>query len=133
MIPNGPSFTYVFDVVLTASQILPGTGKGTDTDSEFYLLGLDMTFTSVLFTLQFRYAGGNYFSSNPLQAASYQGLGPMPYTFAGEPRMFPPGSVISVDLVEGSGLSNTIQLGFIGIKVMRASKAVCQPEKMFAY
>lgn len=121
------SFTYNLDKILLGAQILP-TGIKTETDSDFLLLGLILnTFTSILFSIQLRDASGNYFSSSPVLAANYGAQGPLPYTFQGQPRVFPPGSLLSVDLVELSGVQNTIQLGFIGIKQFTTPAAVCGP------
>lgn len=121
------SFTYVYDVILSAGQRLEDAVK-TETDSDFLLLGLILNaYTSILFSLQFRDASGNYFSSKPVLAANYAAQGPLPYTFQGWPRLFPPGSQIRVDIVELSGAQNTIQLSFVGIKRFVTPQTVCGP------
>jgi hypothetical protein len=125
------SFTYNYDVTLAANQLLTCDGVRTDTDSDFLLLGLILNaFTSILFTVQFRDSGGNYFSSSPILAANINAQGPLPYTFMGKPRVFPPGSQITTDLQEQSGLQNIIQLGFVGIKRFVVPPPICGPEAM---
>lgn len=122
------AFTYNFDERLSASQNLH-SGLKTETDSDFLLLGLILNFqTSILYSIQLRDASGNYFSSSPVMAANYGAQGPLPYTFQGQPRVFPPGSLIGIDLVELSAALNVIQLGFVGIKRFYTPPAICGPQ-----
>jgi hypothetical protein len=121
------SFDYIYDADLSANERREDAVK-TETDSDFLLLGLILnSFTSILFSLQFRDASGNYFSSAPVLAANYAAKGPVPYTFQGQPRVFPPGSQIRIDIVELSGADNSVQLSFVGIKGFVTAPAFCGP------
>ena len=125
------SFDYPFDVVMQIADKLPNEGTRTDTDSDFILYGLSLNvFTSILFTLQFKDASGNYFSSAPIFAANYAGQGSQPYIFPGMPRIFPPGSQIGISLVNFSGAVNTIQGLFRGEKRMVKPQPICGPEAL---
>jgi hypothetical protein len=125
------AFDYPFNLVLAANDKLPNEGVRTDTDSDFLLLGLTLNvFTSILFTLQFRDASGNYFSSLPIFAANYAGQGSVPYQFPGRPRIFPPGSQIGIGVVELSGAPNTIQGLFRGEKRFVKPQPICGPDAL---
>ena len=120
------SFDYPFDIVLAANQKAPNEGIRTDTDSDFLLFSFTMNvFTSILFTLQFKDANGNYFSQQPIFASNYNGQGSAPYMFPGKPRIFPPGSQIGIGLVELSGFTNTIELTMRGIKRYVKPQPIC--------
>jgi hypothetical protein len=120
------SFDYPFDIVLTPNQNAPNEGKRTDTDSDFLLFGLTLNnFSSILFTIQFKDANGNYFSSAPIFASNYNGQGSAPYMFPGTPRIFPPGSQIGIGLLELSGFTNTIEMTFRGIKRFVKPQPIC--------
>jgi hypothetical protein len=125
------SYDYPFDFTMQIADKLPNEGVRTDTDSDFILLGLSLNVqTSILYTLQFKDASGNYFSSSPIFAANYQGQGSQPYIFPGMPRIFPPGSQIGVALVNFSGAINTIQGLFRGEKRMVKPQPICGPEAL---
>lgn len=125
------SFDYPFDIVLNANDNLTNEGIRTDTDSDFLLFGLSLNvFTSILFTLQFKDASGNYFSSAPVFAANYAGQGSAPYLFPGRPRVFPPGSQIGIGIKELSGAQNTIQLLMRGEKRFVKPQPICGPQAL---
>ncbi len=125
------SFDYPFDLVLTANESLTNEGIRTDTDSDFILLGLIInSFTSILFSLQFKDSSGNYFSSGPLLAANYAAQGPDPFVFPGRPRIFGPGSSLGINISELSGAQNTIQLVFVGEKRFVPPRPICGPDTL---
>lgn len=127
------TYTYVYDKVLSANQSLPADGIRTDQDSDFYLLGMLLepdACTSMLFSLQLKDASGNYFQSKPTLAENIRAQSPMGYTFQGDPRIFPPGSQLTVGPKELSGAENTIQILFIGLKRFVVPPPVCGPEPM---
>lgn len=125
------SFDYPFDIVLSGSESLTNEGIRTDTDSDFILLGLIInSFTSILFSLQFKDSSGNYFSSGPILAANYAAQGPDPYVFPGRPRIFGPGSSLGININELSGEENTIQLVFTGEKRFVPPRPICGPETL---
>jgi hypothetical protein len=125
------SFDYPFDIVLQSGDNLPNEGIRTDTDSDFLLFGLSLNvFTSILFTLQFKDASGNYFSSAPIFAANYIGQGSAPYIFPGRPRIFPPGSSIGIGINNLSGAQNTIQALLRGEKRFVKPQPICGPDAL---
>ncbi len=125
------SFDYPFDIVLQSGDNLPDEGIRTDTDSDFLLFGLSLNvFDSILFTLQFKDASGNYFSSAPIFAANYIGQGSAPYIFPGRPRIFPPGSSIGIGINNLSGAQNTIQALLRGEKRFVKPQPICGPEAL---
>jgi hypothetical protein len=125
------SFDYPFDIVMQSGDNLPNEGIRTDTDSDFLLFGLSLNvFTSILFTLQFKDASGNYFSSSPIFAANYIGQGSAPYLFVGRPRVFPPGSSLGIGIVNLSGAQNTVQLLLRGEKRFVKPKPICGPDAL---
>jgi hypothetical protein len=133
------AFDYPFDTVLQIGDNFPNEGIRTDTDSDFLLLGLSLNFfTSILFTLQFKDASGNYFSSAPIFAANYIGQGSAPYLFPGRlgargfdyGRIFPPGSSIGIGINNLSGAVNTIQLLMRGEKRFVKPQPICGPDAL---
>lgn len=125
------SFDYPFDIVMVSGANLTNEGIRTETDSDFLLLGLSVnTFTSILFSLHFKDANGNYFSSRPVMAANYAGQGAAPYIFPGLPRIFPPGSSLGIAIKNLSGAQNTIQLLFRGEKRFVIPKPICGPDAL---
>ena len=126
------SFEYPFDIVLDATDTpLANEAIRTDTDSDFLLFGLTMNaFTSILFTVQFRDSSGNYFSSEPMFAANYNGQGSAPYLFPGRPRIFPPGSQLGIAITNFSGATNTIQWVFRGEKRFVKPQPICGPDAL---
>jgi hypothetical protein len=126
------AFDYPFDIVLDATDTpLPNEAIRTDTDSDFLLYGLSInSFTSILFTLQFRDSSGNYFSSLPVFAGNYAGQGSAPYLFPGRPRIFPPGSQLGISIQNLSAATNTIQLLFRGDKRFVKPQPICAPDAL---
>ncbi len=125
------SFDYPFDIVLAANANQTNEGIRTETDSDFLLLGLTVnTFTSILFSLQFKDSNGNYFSSKAVLAANYASEGSAPYIFPGRPRIFPPGSSLGISIKELSGAQNTIQLLFRGMKRFVQPQPICGPDAL---
>jgi hypothetical protein len=125
------AFDYPFDIVLQSGDNFPNEGIRTDTDSDFLLFGLSLNvFDSILFTLQFKDASGNYFSSAPIFAANYIGQGSAPYIFPGRPRIFPPGSSIGIGINNLSGAQNTIQALLRGEKRFVKPQPICGPDAL---
>lgn len=125
------SFDYPFDIVLASGASLTNEGLRTETDSDFLLQGLSVnSYTSILFSLQFKDSNGNYFSSAPVMAANYAGQGSAPYIFPGLPRIFPPGSSLGIGITNFSGAQNTIQLLLRGQKRFVKPRPICGPDAL---
>ena len=107
------SFDYVFNVQLTGSQNLPDQIVPVYTYADFILRALIITVQTGLFSVRF-YDGQGYALSNTLiDSFNLVGTPSDPFIFFPE-IYYPAGGRIGIDILEGSGSSNNIQLVFRG-------------------
>lgn len=105
---------YVFNVSLTASQVLDGQVRSIDTDSDFLLRGFVFASTAN-FSVRFSDAQGFYLSDQKILSAALSGDGGRPWVFFPE-VVYPRGGAILIDLTERGAVPNTVQLVFRGVK-----------------
>lgn len=105
------------NVTLTASQEKLNQGTLTDGDGDFVLLGLAGTQTGA-YSIRFRLPSGRYWPTAYAKNANVIGTAQFPVPI--EPGLvYKAGEMISVDIKDESGAGNTVQLVFIGKKLLR--------------
>lgn len=106
-----------FDVTLTGNQNLPSQALNLDSDGDFVLKGICGSQTGN-YSIRFRLPNGRYFPSTYTRNGNIIGTAQFPVPI--EPHViFQAGSQIILDLIELTGSSNTIQLIFLGAKLLQ--------------
>lgn len=110
------AYTYVYNIALTASQVLLGQLVSLDRDADFLLLAIQLVDqTSVNFSVQFSDNQGQNFSNDFVSGGIFGA-----YPFAWVPgRIFAAGGKIGINIRDNSAAPNTIQLAFRGLKRYR--------------
>lgn len=109
-------YTYVYDVVLTANQVLPDQQVPLQTDAEFEWRVVIKASATGAFSFRFSDSQGFQLSSGYLNSSVLDSGGaanPFPIFPS---LLFPKGGRIGVDIADLSGAGNTIQLLFRGVK-----------------
>jgi len=106
------AFDYVYDVTLTASQILTDQ-KSIDPDADFVWEAVSIALNSGTFTLRLGDSRLYYLSDARIASAIYIANDPYPLM---PPLVIPAGGRITIDIADTSVASNTIQLLFRGAK-----------------
>lgn len=116
---NGPTdFTYVYDGTITASSSL-ADAITTMLDADFHWTALVInSYTSVAFSVRFGINGLYYLSSSAVLANNYLGDPSSPYPLMGQ-LIVPAGARITIDLLDLSGSTNTVQILARGTKTFR--------------
>lgn len=111
-----PYFVYVYDVALTANQAKSDQVQ-INADADFRLFGITLNFNTGAFTVRFNRSGLYFLSNAPLHSANLTSdmASPTPVL---PPLLFPAGSRIGLDLLDLSGAGNTIQIAFLGNKIL---------------
>lgn len=108
------SFTYVYNVILTASQNLPDQQVSIYTYADFLCCALIITVQSGAFSVRFTDGQGYYLSNTLINSFNLVGTPSDPFVF-NPPVLYPRGGRIGIDLLELSAATNTIQLAFVGL------------------
>ena len=106
------SFDYVYDVTLTANQVLTDS-KSIDTDSDFIWQAVSIGLNTGAFTLRLGDSRMYYLSDSRIASAIFTANDPYPLVPA---LIIPAGGRITIDIADTSGAGNTIQLIFRGTK-----------------
>lgn len=115
-------FTYVYDVVLTASQALQNQQVAIMTDSDFEWRAWLTASATGQFSVRFSDSQGYQLSNSLLLNNSFSnGIASSPSPVV-PGLIFPAGSRIGIDITDLSGSGNTIELWFRGVKRFRLSK-----------
>jgi hypothetical protein len=110
------SFTYTYDVVLSALQNLPNQAVAISNDADFAARAITLASSTGSFQFRLSDSQGYYLSNGYLQSAILLVAGAaLPFTMFPE-VIFPSGGKIGIDLIDTSNATNTIQLLFHGVK-----------------
>lgn len=117
--PNGfvdVDHSYVYQVTLTANQMLRDQQQPIDTDADFVLRAIQLTSNTGVFAVRFSDSQGYYLSNGLLRSAIFL-VSTVPVPFAVFPELvFPSGGRIGIDIQDLSAAPNTVELTFRGVK-----------------
>lgn len=120
--PNGwqdINFDNVYEVTLTANQMLRDQQLAVDTDADFAWRAVQVVANSGTFAVRFSDSQGYYLSNGMLLSATFF-QGALAILFPIFPEvMIPAGGRIGIDIQDLSGAENTVQLLFRGVKRYR--------------
>ena len=109
-------FTYVYDVVLLASQSLRDQAVPIHVDSDFALRAVMLAQNTGPFSIRFSDSQGYYLSSGFLLSGNFlSGAVPFPVPIFPE-LLLPAGSRLGIEINDLSAAQNTIQILFRGAK-----------------
>lgn len=109
-------YTYVYDVNLTADQVLNNQQVPLQTDADFELRAVVLAAATGRFQFRFTDSQGFQFSDNFIDSSVLQAGGvSVPWPFFPSP-LFPKGGRIGIDIQDLSGEVNIVQLLFRGVK-----------------
>jgi len=114
-------YNYVYpppNGVLTPNQALAGQTVQIQTDSDFELRAAYIATATGLFQIRIGDATGYQFSSGFMLSSAFSQDPSNPTVFSPQ-HPFPAGSRIVIDIQDLSGLTNTIQIIFVGVKRYR--------------
>jgi hypothetical protein len=106
---------YVFQIVLTANQKLNAQKVPIDPDSDFLLRGIHGTSTGS-YTVNMRLPRGNNLANAQLQNTNFVGTAQQPAPIGPSPVYIANGIGPSLDLIDTSGASNTLEIVFSGVR-----------------
>jgi len=114
------AYSYVFNTTIPASDSLLGQVVSLDRDADFLLTSLQIVkATSPLAKIQIGDNQGQLLSNDYIYLGAFlQGGLPVPFAFVPW-RIFAAGGRILVNLVDESGVDNSVQIVFNGIKRYR--------------
>lgn len=113
------TFDYVYDVVMTANQVLNDQVVPIQNDADFIWRAFRIGTATGAFKIRFSDSQGYYFSNSLINSANFQSGG-VNVDYAIFPEVaFPSGGRIGIDITDLSGAGNTIELLFRGIKRYR--------------
>jgi len=116
-------FDYVYDVALTASQVLRDQSVPVHTDSDFVLRAILLSQATGAFSIRFNDSQGYYLSSAFMLSANLlSGTVPFPFPIFPE-LLFPAGSRIGIEINELTAAPNTVQILLRGAKRYRLPAA----------
>lgn len=110
-------FSYIYNVVLTASQILNNEVISIFTEADFAWRGLIITSTG-LFSVQFQDGQGYYISAGQIFSSNMSNTPGDPWPVFPE-VLYPAGGRIYLNISDLSAAQNTIQLLFVGVNRYR--------------
>jgi hypothetical protein len=105
---------YAYQRTLTALQNITDDSIIIDGDADFLLLALCGTHTGE-YKIRIRPNQGRYISNTLLQRANLVGTGQFPIPLP-KPLIIPSRGRIGIDILDTSGLANTVEICFIGLK-----------------
>ena len=108
-------FSYVYDVVLTANQVLKDQAVSTMNDADFAIRGVFIGFNTGAFSVRFSDSQGYYLSNGLIASGNLLGDASSPMPIWPE-ILIPAGGRIGIDITETSGASNTVEIVFRGVK-----------------
>lgn len=108
------SFDYVYNVTLTANQSLQDQIVPIYTYADFILRAMIVTVQTGLFSMRISDGQGYYLSNVLINSYNLVGTPSDPFIFFPEVP-YPAGGRINIDILEGSGFQNVIQVVFRGI------------------
>lgn len=114
------SFDYVYDVTLQAGQSLFGQILPIYTFADFEARALIITVQTGLFSVRFSDGQGYYLSNVLINSFNLVGTPSDPSIFFPS-VLYPSGGRIGIDIQEGSGGQNVVQLVFRGVHRYRRS------------
>jgi hypothetical protein len=113
-------FTYPYDVVLTASQLLNNQSVSTTNDADFVIRAIVIASSTGAFNIRIYDSQGYALSSSLIASANIQGDAASPYPIFPE-IIIPAGGRIGIDIQDSSGSGNTIEILFRGVKRYRVA------------
>jgi hypothetical protein len=111
-------FSYVFDVTLTALQVLLNQVTPTTNDADFVWRAMIIAFSTGAFNVRFYDSQGYALSNGLVTSANIVGDASSPYPLWPE-LIIPAGGKIGIDLQDISGNTNVIEIVFRGVKRYR--------------
>lgn len=115
------AYDYIFNIVLTASANLPNQSVNISTEADFALRALVLASNTGAFLWRITDAQGYQLSNNYLSSSMLLTNGvPSPYVIMPQ-VIFPAGGRITIDLIDTSAATNTIQMAFRGCKLLSCS------------
>lgn len=112
-------FNYIYNVVLTASQVLNNEVVSIFTEADFAWRGLIFSATG-LFSVQFQDGQGYYLSAGQMFSTNMPNTPGNPWPVFSE-VLYPAGGRIYLNITDLSVATNTIQLLFVGVNRYRAT------------
>lgn len=112
------AFDYVYDVVLTANQVLTDQVVSIFTEADFAWRALIVNVNTGQFAIRFTDGQGYYLSSGLINSSNLVATPADPWIVFPE-TLYPAGGRISIDITDQSGSENTIQLLFRGVNRYR--------------
>jgi hypothetical protein len=106
------SFSYPYNVVLTANQVLLGQTVSIFSEADFCFRGM-VFISTVLFSLRLQDGQGYYMQSGMVYSTNYPNNPGDPFPWLPE-VVYPASGRIWIDIQDLSGNPNTIQILFIG-------------------
>lgn len=106
------SFSYTYNVVLTASQVLQGQTVSIFSEAAFCFRGLLFTSTG-LFAVRFQDGEGYYLQNGMVYSTNYPNNPGDPFPWMPE-VVYPASGRIWIDIQDLSGAQNTVQILFVG-------------------
>jgi hypothetical protein len=111
-------FSYVYDVVLAASELLTGQAVSLHRDADFAWRGYINVVATGTYRIQFKDSQGYNLSNDMLESANIAGTPSNPFPVFPE-VLYPAGGAIGIDIEDTSVAQNTIQIVFRGVKRYR--------------
>lgn len=111
-------FSYVYDVTLTANQVLKDQAVSTMNDADFAWRAAFIAFNTGSFSVRFSDSQGYYLSNGLIVSGNLIGDASSPMPVWPE-ILIPAGGRIGVDITETSGAPNTVEIVFRGVKRYR--------------
>jgi len=121
LLPDAPEgyvdvdFSYVYDVVLSASQVLTDQAVATMNDADFAIRAVFIGVSTGSFNARFSDSQGYYLSNGLIASANLLGDASSPFPIWPE-IIIPAGGRIGIDITDTSGAPNTVEIIFRGVK-----------------
>lgn len=112
------AFDYVYDVVLTANQVLNDQVVSIFTEADFAWRALVINVNTGVFAVRFTDGQGYYLSSGLINSGNLIASPADPWIVFPE-TLYPAGGRIGIDIQDLSGAQNTIELLFRGVNRYR--------------
>lgn len=109
-------FTYPYDVVLTALQVLSDQNVSIHNDSDFVWRAIVLATFTGTFKIRFSDSQGYYLSQNYVNSANFLVGGQATHYPIFPEIVFPAGGKVGIDITDLSNATNTIQLLLRGCK-----------------
>lgn len=107
---------YVYEVAMTANQSLTDQVQPVDTDSNFLWRAEQIVLSTGAFSVRFADSAGRYLSNGQIHSAAYL-VGGVRVIKPRSPQIeIPAGGAIRLDITNLTGVANTIQIVFKGVK-----------------